>query len=396
MTDRPRALPVRAGIPPFDAPRLDALMEAAGLDVLLATSKHNVQYLLGGYRFFMFDYMDATGLSRYLPMVVYRQGAAEATAYVGNSNERFEAELGAFWLSDLHLDTRGTLDATACGIDCVRALAGDTARIGIEVGFLPTDAYLALREALPDAPIADATVVLERLRAIKRPDELAALAYASDMVIEAMGATFAAMRPGDTKHDLVTRLRREQVARDLTFEFCLVTAGRSHNRAPSRQPIEVGDVVSLDSGGNFRGYLGDLCRMGIVGAPDAELVDALAAIEAIQMAARNAIRPGAPGGDVEAAARHACGPMDGAGLEFVVHGMGLVTHEAPRLMDKAPVPYPAADREHPLEPGMVVSIETTWKHRRGFIKLEDTLAVTASGFEAYGDGGRGWNMPSGT
>ena len=29
--------------------------------------------------------------------------------------------------------------------------------------------------------------------------------------------------------------------------------------------------------------------------------------------------------------------------------------------------------------------------RRGFIKLEDTVAVTATGWEAYGDASRGWN-----
>ena len=33
---------------PFDTGRLDRLIDAAGIDVLLATSKHNVQYLSGG------------------------------------------------------------------------------------------------------------------------------------------------------------------------------------------------------------------------------------------------------------------------------------------------------------------------------------------------------------
>jgi Xaa-Pro aminopeptidase len=41
---------------------------------------------------------------------------------------------------------------------------------------------------------------------------------------------------------------------------------------------------------------------------------------------------------------------------------------------------------------MVLSVETTMHHpRRGFIKLEDTVAVTAAGCEMFGDGGRGWN-----
>ena len=40
---------------------------------------------------------------------------------------------------------------------------------------------------------------------------------------------------------------------------------------------------------------------------------------------------------------------------------------------------------------MVLSIETTHPHARGYIKLEDTVVVTANGWEAFGDRGRGWN-----
>ena len=41
---------------------------------------------------------------------------------------------------------------------------------------------------------------------------------------------------------------------------------------------------------------------------------------------------------------------------------------------------------------MVVSVETTLQRpKRGFIKLEDTVAVTDKGFEIYGEGGRDWN-----
>ena len=42
---------------------------------------------------------------------------------------------------------------------------------------------------------------------------------------------------------------------------------------------------------------------------------------------------------------------------------------------------------------MVISVETTLLHpKRGFIKLEDTVAVTDTGFEIYGEGARGWNL----
>ncbi|HVU41540.1 MAG TPA: aminopeptidase P family N-terminal domain-containing protein, partial [Xanthobacteraceae bacterium] len=54
----------REGKAPFDTARLDRLMDEAGIDVLVTTSKHNVQYLLGGHRAFFFESMDAMGLSR--------------------------------------------------------------------------------------------------------------------------------------------------------------------------------------------------------------------------------------------------------------------------------------------------------------------------------------------
>ena len=59
---------------PFDHRLLDNLLEEAGIDVLVATSKHNVQHLLGGYRFFFFDYKEAIGMSRYLPVLIYPRG----------------------------------------------------------------------------------------------------------------------------------------------------------------------------------------------------------------------------------------------------------------------------------------------------------------------------------
>ena len=76
---------------PFDSARLDRLMDEAGMDVLLATSKHNVQYLLGGHRSIFFDYMDAIGISRYLPIVVYPKGKPEKAGLLRPSARRLPA-----------------------------------------------------------------------------------------------------------------------------------------------------------------------------------------------------------------------------------------------------------------------------------------------------------------
>jgi Xaa-Pro aminopeptidase len=378
---------------PFDADRLDRLMDEAGIDVLLATSKHNVQYLLGGHRAFFFESMDAMGLSRYLPVLVYPKGARQKAAYFGHRMEGFQKENDPFWVSESQTNSSGTVDAMQKAIDYARKLGAKPRRIGAELGFLPVDAGTALRNAFPDSEIVDALFVLERLRAVKSPEELRKLRIASERVIESMLAVIANHGPGATKRELTEALRREETNRGLTVDYCLITAGSSLNRAPSEQEWGKGDVLSLDSGGNYHGYIGDLCRMAIHGEPDAELEDLLAEIESIQRVSMKPIKAGATGSVIYAAAEPLVHKSKHHNhMHFLAHGMGLVSHEAPRLTATGPVPYDAYDAGRPLERGMVVSVETTLQHpRRGFIKLEDTVIVQPNGFEVYGDRIRGWN-----
>jgi Xaa-Pro dipeptidase len=378
---------------PYDFARLDALMEAAGIDVLLATSKHNVQYLLGGYRFIFFSAMDAIGHSRYLPIVVYVKGAPDSTAYVANRMEAAEHANHPFWTPHFLPVAWGSTDAIAAAIAHLRAEGPTSPRIGVELGFLPFDAGRALEAAWPNAPLVDACGVLERLRAVKTPAELAQLREASERIGAAMRATIAWAREGTTKAEIIDRLRREETGRSLQFEYCLLTLGASHNRAGSDQAWAPGEVLSIDSGGNLDGYIGDICRMGVLGEPDAELEDLLAEVEAVQQAAFARVRARATGAELIAAGEAELARQPNRGCtDFFAHGMGVITHEAPFLMTNHPVSYEGVDAADPLQAGMVLSVETTMLHpRRGFIKIEDTLAVTQDGFELYGSEGRGWN-----
>jgi Xaa-Pro aminopeptidase len=379
---------------PFDTKKLDRLMLEAGLDALVVTSRHNVQYLLGGYRFFFFDAMEAIGVSRYLPVYVYQRERPENALYVGNRMEGFEKELGRIPAPAVKAAAWGSTDAIGLAVDHIKALGAGVKRVGFEPSFLPSDAKDVLNREFGGASLADAQFVLERLRAVKTAAELDLVREASERVVDAMTATFDICAPEMSKHEIVDRLRREEHDRDLVFEYCLIAAGKSHNRAPSDQRLKQGDVISLDSGANYKGYIGDLSRMGVVGEPDAELHDLLHEIEEIQQVARAAISPGARGGDIIAAGEEAVRRAPhGNVLDYTAHGIGLVSHEAPRLTGHGPVPYAPYDADRPLQPGMVISIETAMLHpSRGYIKLEDTLIVTDDGWEAAGDIARGWNI----
>jgi Xaa-Pro dipeptidase len=379
---------------PYSFAKLDDLMEKAGIDVLLITSKHNTQYLLGGYRFIFFSAMDAIGHSRYLPVIAYVKGEPERTAYIANKMEGGEHANRPFWPPHFLPMSWGSVDSISEAVRHVKQHGPASPVIGVEPSFLPMNSARTLEDAFPNSLLVDASGVMERLRAVKTPAELTLLRQASEAITAAMQATIAASGTGDSKFKIIDTLRQEETARGLQFEYCLLTLGASHNRAASSQTWKQGEVLSIDSGGNLKGYIGDICRMGVLGDPDAELIDLLAEVESVQQAAFSKIRAGALGGDLIAAGEAELARLPNrACTDFFAHGMGVITHEAPFLMTNHPVAYEGTDAAHPLETGMVLSVETTMLHpRRGFIKLEDTLAVTETGFELFGTEGRSWNV----
>ena len=133
--------------------------------------------------------------------------------------------------------------------------------------------------------------------------------------------------------------------------------------------------------------------MAVHGAPTQEQEELHAEVLAMQVAAEGAVRAGATGAEVYACAAEVQAELPHRDvITFVAHGVGLISHEAPRFTDSGPIPYAATHRHRPLEAGMVLSIETELRHDTcGFIKLEDTLAVTSDGCERYGDH-REWIM----
>lgn len=369
-------------------------MHADGVDLILATSRHNVAYLLGGYHSHFFAEMPAIGLSRHTAAVGYPCDRHERAFYIGNPIETSQQELEPLWVSQAVNTAWTSAELGTTAADLIRGLGLHEGTIALEFPFFPADAYLALRQLLPEARIVDGVAILEHLRAVKLPHELRLISEASDVIVEAMVATFQSARSGVSTAELAQRLAAEELAHGLHFDYCLAATGPSPNRTPSDTLWLRGAALSLDSGGSKLGYIGDLARMGVLGEPSRLQRELLAEVDSVQQAARRPIRAGVPGREIYASAalaRAAC--ENHRTLDFVAHGMGLVSHEAPRLTSTGPVPYPASHADLPLEVGMVLSIETTLAHDQvGLVKLEDTIVVTATGWNALGDRARSWQM----
>src|SRR5262249_21910380 len=128
---------------PFDTKRLDRLMDDAGLDVLIVTSKHNVQYLLGGHRAFFFDYMDARGLTRYGPVGRYPKAAPGRAGFFGPRRETPQRGLERFWTAETQTTSSGSVDVVKKATEYLRKLGVKSRRIGVEIAFLPMDSGAA-------------------------------------------------------------------------------------------------------------------------------------------------------------------------------------------------------------------------------------------------------------
>lgn len=369
-------------------------MDRAGVDLVLATTKHNVQYLLGGYRFFFFAQMDAIGLSRYIPMVGYPRGSPESAFYIGHPAEASQQREEPPWMPTIRNEARTSEEAALVAAALIDRLGLARGTVALEMPFVPADTYLALRRLLPEGRVVNAVEILEELRAVKRPHELALIKEAAEAIVTSMQTVFDRTRPGATTQQIAELLRREETSRGLFFDYCLVATARSFDRAPSTTPWNEGATLSLDSGGSKNGYVGDMARMAVMGQPTALMHELLREVDAVQMAARRPVRTGVTGGSIyESASAELARVAHRDEINFEAHGMGLVSHEVPHLTATGGVPYPDTHADRLLKSGIVRSIETTLRHPGvGFVKLEDTVVVTDAGYEAYGDGARGWNV----
>lgn len=205
---------------------------------------------------------------------------------------------------------------------------------------------------------------------------LRAAGAATDRVVATLRTvTFA----GRTERDVAGDVQHLTVAEGHDVSsFAIVASGpnaASPHHEPTLRVIEEGDTVVVDFGGRWRGYCSDTTRTFVVGKPSSEVAAAHAVLEASQAAGRAAVRPGATGEDVDAAARAV---IEAAGYgEYFIHrtghGIGLEVHEDP---------YIVKGNREPLEAGMTFSIEPgIYMPGRFGMRIEDIVACSPDGID---------------
>ncbi len=338
--------------------RLIELLADQDVDALLVTSLVNVRYMTG--------YTGSNGLAIVGPQtrvfVTDFRYVEQAAAEVETSYERRREQL------DL-------LDAVA------EALPAGELRLGFDDADISVRQHARLRELLPDrVELVPAGGLVERLRAVKEPEEVQRIRAATAAADAALVTLLEQGLTGRTERELAMALEfamREHGAQRPSFDS-IVAAG-PHGALPHASardvPVGPGQLVVIDWGAEVDGYCSDCTRTVATGEPGAEAREVYQLVLDAQRVGLEAVRAGADGRDVDAAARaviEAGGHAEhfGHGLG---HGVGSEIHEAPRLSRQS---------EDRLQSGNVVTVEPgVYLAGRFGVRIEDLVVVTEDGCE---------------
>ncbi len=252
-------------------------------------------------------------------------------------------------------------------------------RVGFEANVLPWSLAEQLRAGA--AEFVPRQGVVEQLRAVKDEEELAAIRQAcavTDRMFERLveEVRFVGRPERDVAWD-IARLFHEEGAEEVAFEAIVgsgPTGARPHARAGDRT-IGPGELVVIDTGCRVGGYVSDYTRTLATGELEGEQQEAYGVVLAAQQAGLDAIRAGAGGVEVDAAARRVIDESAFAGTfgHGLGHGLGLDVHESPRL---------STESRDTLAAGNVVTVEPgVYLAGRFGIRIEDDVIVTRDGIE---------------
>ena len=342
---------------------LRGALEADGLDALLVTHLPNIRYLTG--------FTGSAGLLLVRP---------DATTLITDFRYAVQAPNEAGSAAVVEIDQKSVWDRLG------RLLAG------VAPGALGIEAQaLSVRDAERVAGLTRDRVVptsdlVERLRAIKSPEEVAAIRAAADLAQAALAEVLPTVRPGLTELEIAATLEAALRRRGSEWHpFPTIVASGPRAALPhartSPRTVQAGEWLLLDFGAQVDGYCADLTRTVVVGArADERQRTIYDLVRTAQRRALEHLRAGMTGREGDALARDVIAAR-GFGEAFghsLGHGLGLEVHEGPRLAPTADAPLPL-HAVVTVEPGIYLP---GW----GGVRLEDDAYLGPDGMVVLSDG----------
>jgi len=356
---------------------LRALMDARGLDAVLLTSYHNINYHA--------DFLYCS-FGRNYGLVVTRDGVTSISAGI-DGGQPYRRTFGANLVyTDWHQDNF---------FAAVRRLIRDGSRVGIEFDAMTIENQRKLQGTLPASELTDIGRPLMRVRMVKSDEEIRHIRESARIANVGGRACIDAIAVGVPEYEVAlasTGAMVREIARTFPhgelmdtwtwFQSGINTDG-AHNPVTTRA-IEAGDVLSLNCFPMPAGYYTALERtLFAAHCDDASRAMWAANVEVFE-AGRELIRPGVRCCDIARALNDIYrrqGLLQYRSFGYG-HSFGVLSHYYGR---EAGLEL-REDVETVLEPNMVVSMEPMItipadQPGAGGYREHDILVVTAAGAE---------------
>jgi Xaa-Pro aminopeptidase len=255
-------------------------------------------------------------------------------------------------------------------------------KLGFEEDYLTFGLYQKLTEALrrlsPPVALEPLNGLVEQMRETKGRDEIASIEASADLMSEILDTVIAGLKPGLTENEVAWRieaLAREAGAESLAFPSIVASGpnGALPHAVPTDRKLRMREPIILDVGVRLDTYRSDMTRTVFLGDPTSEFKKIYRIVREAQLAALKAIHPGVESNHPDEIARQIIRDA-GYGEYFghaLGHGVGLATHEQPRLAPRKPVK---------LRKGMVVTVEPgIYMPKKGGVRLEEMVVIESDG-----------------
>ncbi len=251
--------------------------------------------------------------------------------------------------------------------------------IGFEADQVVFEEYAGFKEVVK-ADLVPTKHIIETFREIKTPQEIQYLRNACDISCRALTRLLKEIKVGDTEKELGAKLALymvEEGADPQPYGNIIISGANTSllHGIPSSKSIEYGDLLLMDFGCQFNGYLSDMTRTVVVGKATEQQREVYAIEKQMLQDSLSVIKAGVKIQEVHEASLQA---VKGTSYEEYIyanigHGIGMYLHETPML---------TAQNEGTLEAGHVVAVEPgIYIPGWGGIRIEDQILVTETGFE---------------
>jgi len=244
------------------------------------------------------------------------------------------------------------------------------------IGFDVLDAfsYLTMRKALKETRLKPLSQLVQELRMVKDPTELASIKKAAELTDTGVKAALNAIKLGVREYEVAAEMEyamRKMGSEGVAFDTIVASGKRSafpHGDCTDKK-IRKGEFIILDVGARYNNYRADLTRTFMIGKPSPKQKRIYEVVKEAHQKPFEIMKASVKTRDVDAVARKVI-EKAGFGKYFVHglgHGVGLDIHEAPSLN---------AESKEQLKVGNVVTVEPgIYIVNYGGVRIEDTVLV---------------------